>query len=200
MKHKTCSTCKELVPIEGFHKNLGFKAGINSRCKKCANLKNTECYHKNREARLKYAKEFVEANREKVLKQKKEYYEKIKLLESYKEKMRQYSKKYQIENKEKVREIQRNWYATSTRAKSIGAEKSRRRRTCKVKWANDFFISEIYHLAQLRSRLLGVKYHVDHIIPLKHPLVCGLHVENNLQIITQHENCVKRNKFNLGYV
>ncbi|QFP93690.1 hypothetical protein [Ralstonia phage P-PSG-11-1] len=36
---------------------------------------------------------------------------------------------------------------------------------------------------------------VDHIIPLKHPLVCGLHVECNLQLLSSEANNKKRNKF-----
>jgi 5-methylcytosine-specific restriction endonuclease McrA len=36
---------------------------------------------------------------------------------------------------------------------------------------------------------------VDHIIPLNHPLVCGLHVWDNLQILTKSANRSKRNKF-----
>lgn len=69
----------------------------------------------------------------------------------------------------------------------------RRQRT--AKWANMFFISEIYHLARLRTKALGVAHEVDHKIPLRGKLVSGLHVENNLSILTKSENRSKAARF-----
>lgn len=62
-------------------------------------------------------------------------------------------------------------------------------------WANQFFIDEIYDLAQRRTKALGVKHHVDHIVPLQSPMVCGLHVENNLRVIPALDNISKKNRW-----
>ena len=55
-------------------------------------------------------------------------------------------------------------------------------------WADTDKIRQIYLL-----RPEG--FHVDHIIPLKGDVVCGLHVENNLQYLPAKENISKKNKF-----
>lgn len=62
-------------------------------------------------------------------------------------------------------------------------------------WADKKAIRAIYFEARRLTASTGVKYEVDHIIPSNHPLVCGLHVETNLQIITEFENITKSNSF-----
>lgn len=39
------------------------------------------------------------------------------------------------------------------------------------------------------------KGEVDHIVPISHPLVCGLHTEDNMQVVHMHYNNFKSNYF-----
>jgi hypothetical protein len=64
-------------------------------------------------------------------------------------------------------------------------------------WANLEVIRQIYIESKLLTETTGIPYVVDHIIPRKHPLVCGLHNEFNLQIITRKENSKKSNCFTI---
>ena len=60
-------------------------------------------------------------------------------------------------------------------------------------WANRDAITKIYARAHRMQRLTGVQYSVDHIYPLKHPLLCGLHVQWNLHVMTRTKNSSKQN-------
>src|SRR5574343_262986 len=56
-------------------------------------------------------------------------------------------------------------------------------------WANLKAIEAIYQEAATKGLT------VDHVIPLRGKLVSGLHVENNLQLLTKSENSKKGNKY-----
>lgn len=81
------------------------------------------------------------------------------------------------------------------------AAKEARRRATKLqatpKWLSEQQLADInteYALSKWCSEVMGIKYHVDHIVPLKGKKVCGLHVPWNLQVIPAKENIIKGNK------
>ena len=62
-------------------------------------------------------------------------------------------------------------------------------------WADTDAIKSIYAEARRLQKVLGIPMHVDHVLPLQGELVCGLHVESNLQVIPAILNLKKSNKF-----
>jgi hypothetical protein len=55
-------------------------------------------------------------------------------------------------------------------------------------------IRQMYQVAITLTQTTGEQYVVDHIVPLRSDVVCGLHVAWNLRVITQSENLQKSNK------
>lgn len=102
----------------------------------------------------------------------------------------EYNKNYYVDNKDTCNLRSTEHYKEN---KQMYVEKSARRRAAKVQatpiWADKEKIKQVY-----LSCPTG--YHVDHIIPLNNPLVCGLHVHNNLQCIPAKDNLEKSNIFN----
>lgn len=72
--------------------------------------------------------------------------------------------------------------------RSTEASKRADKKACTPSWANLAKIKHIYANCKTGN-------HIDHIIPLRGDLVCGLHVENNLQEISATDNILKSNKF-----
>ena len=98
------------------------------------------------------------------------------------------------EMREKRRAYGRKHYHDN---KTFYLEKWNKRRSDKLqattKWGQER-ISDFYKKAkELEAMNPGVKYHVDHIVPLVGKNVCGLHNKFNLQILTETENKRKGN-------
>lgn len=62
-------------------------------------------------------------------------------------------------------------------------------------WADLQKIQAVYSCASALFKATGIRHHVDHIVPIVHPLVCGLHTADNLQVLTESENCSKQNRW-----
>lgn len=82
--------------------------------------------------------------------------------------------------------------------KSYASNKNASRRAAKLQatpsWASEALILAIYEECQLRSEETGIVHHVDHVVPLISDIVCGLHCEDNMQILPASVNLSKGNR------
>jgi ribosomal protein L17 len=169
-----CTKCEEEKSIAKFYVNP--KTGRNrAKCKQCMNAD-----HKD------YAKRNPLVVRRAVDKASLKY----RNSEKGKARAERYNREYHEEHKELLNARVVDWRRSNKGA--VNHYKAKRRalhRNATPSWAN---IEEIKHV-YATARALGMV--VDHIIPLRGKTVSGLHVENNLQIISRIENARKYNKY-----
>jgi hypothetical protein len=170
---KCCSQCKTEKSVVDFGTDRSKKDGRCSACKLCVRRKAAEWAANNPERK--------KANDAKLHKVR---------YATNPEKERQRRKDWRENNPEYFRT-----YVDNNR----GAHNARvaRRDALKLKatpvWADQKAISGLYLTARQLTESARVEYEVDHIVPLRSRLVCGLHCDANLRIITKTENGAKRN-------
>jgi hypothetical protein len=176
---KSCASCKIEMLTEGNFVKL--KTRYHSWCNDCRKLKKKEWDSKNVEYVRAKAMEWHYANYDKC-KEKKAI-----VIKNWRknniEKCREYAKKCYQNNKEKS-------FAKSALYRA-------NKRNAAPKWLDKNMqeqIANLFKIAKEMSRKTGIKYEVDHIIPLQGVNVSGLHVPWNLQVITQFENRSKHNR------
>ena len=191
---KKCSKCCNVLCVVAFSKNASSKDGFCVNCKTCMK---------------KSLKEWNEANPEKKKARKSRYHEKNKAFVNNKSKLwRESNPKKFAEvvlkchklNPESVLKAKIKWQKNNPHK---GAAAASKRRASKLKsipqWIDlefeTFVIDEAYKISSMRSKLTGIKHHVDHIVPLQSDYVCGLHYSANLRVITASENQSKNNRY-----
>lgn len=106
------------------------------------------------------------------------------------EKVRKKSREWKAKNYQRCIDLAKKWKRLNPgKVSAMNRARKLKMRKAMPSWANIERIKEIYLDASKRGM------HVDHIIPLNGELVCGLHVESNLQILTAEENLKKGNRF-----
>lgn len=206
---KTCAKCGDNKPFSLFSNSAASKDGKFRICKECDKLLGAKRYADNSDRKKASAKAWHADNPERVKEIKSAYKERNKERLNAIERERQRIKRLadpeaarakdaevRAKDKEKILARAASWRARNIAHRSAySAQKRAANAKATPKWANRFFIEEAYDLARRRTAATGVDWHVDHVIPLRSKLVCGLHVELNLQVITAKQNLRKHNKF-----
>lgn len=189
---KTCSKCKKEKSLEEFGLSKRHKDGRLNSCKICQRKMRSDYFEKNPKARLKKKKREAEwkvNNKDKVLESNKRYRERNKKY------LDQKHKEYVKNNPEKVREAKKKYEEKNPHIRAkIKTKRRQKERKAVPEWADHKKINEVYKKAKWLESLTGLKYHVDHIVPIQGKNVCGLHVWANLQILEASLNCSKGNK------
>lgn len=143
-----------------------------------------------RERKREQDREFARCNAEKARKRVKEW--RHRNLDRHTKGVR----RWQETNVEKVRSFKAAYRLNNMDYYSAkAAERRAAKKQATPLWADKKAIRAAYKEAADVTRTTGVEHHVDHIIPLAHPLVCGLHVPKNLRVVPASENWAKSNKF-----
>ena len=175
---KKCSKCGVEKDSSEFYKNSKHKDGLAAHCKICSQA---------------VVKAWVAAN------PKRNAAIKAKWLEANPEKRKQvndaWSKLNRSIHPDKVAASYKKW-ADKNRAaiNTYKAGREAEKRSATPAWTNHEAVGEFYALAAIKSKLTGIKHHVDHQVPLKSKYVCGLHTHYNLQVLLGAENIAKGNR------
>jgi hypothetical protein len=175
---RRCKACSAIKPIEAFHSHItSGKRYWAHKCKECvkpeARERKKAWYAKDPERARNDSRRWYENNREAAMAAASEY----KALNA--EWWKEYHRTWRAKNTHKILHWVRQYQSAKLRAMPA--------------WANRAAILAVYEKAD-EMRKAGVPCEVDHVVPLRSKLVCGLHVEFNLAIVPPAENNLKGNR------
>jgi hypothetical protein len=172
---RRCSNCGSTEAETAFYPSY------KTQCKACLKAKAAP----KREATLEYLREWKRANPNAY----RDWYE------ANRERRSEDWRKWYEANKEHRARSYAQWAKANPHiVNAIITRRYAAKRRAVPAWANFEAIRDFYAEAARLTRETGVRHEVDHYYPLQGKLVCGLHCEANLQVITKTENLRKRNR------
>lgn len=225
-----CLECKKLHDAEYYQRNKE-RAAAQGKARYERNREQVAAWGreyraKNADKKREQDRAYCEANKEQINARRKLYREANKEVNEqskrlcYDRKKEQYSAKnaeWKQANREKGRLALREWKKRNPHKVSIDRVARRAAsRFATPSWADHEKIREVYATADLLNMVTGQWHHVDHIVPLRSPLVQGfagnlvprrsfvgplfrvvqgLHVEANLCILDGSTNMAKNNRY-----
>ena len=203
----TCAGCGDAIGVAVV--DLGDGVFCSPRCKrllgKRIRMKQWRSAHPELDRQRK--RDSYQKHKARTLARQKQYYENNKQARreynrSYREKdveaARARKRLYYVRNREKCIVKIREWCAahrdiTYTYSRNRGMRKIRAIPVWLTK--NDHKkINDLYRLAADATKRTGTRHVVDHIVPLRNPMVCGLHWQINLRVVPWRVNSRKSNK------
>lgn len=158
----------------------------NGSCVVCHAARSLAAYHKNPEATITRVIAARNEDRAKHNEKRRDYWARNKGI------LNEKRREFRVLNPDVVK----RWDSESSKKKQYwrtpsgrSLYSSRRKKMSRVLWADRDTIKSFYE----EARYFGME--IDHIVPLTHPLVCGLHVEDNLQLLSKSTNSQKGNRF-----
>lgn len=154
-------------------------------------LKRNKAWRDSNKCKLKNARKLKHANNPEVRQRRDQKY-----YNSNKNEIKKRQLAYRNLHREELREYAREWRRNNpVYGKMKSLERKAHIKQATPIWVNKNKLYEIYKNRLTLSNETGIIHHVDHIYPLRGELVCGLHVPENLQIITAAMNMEKSNKY-----
>ncbi len=179
---KICKTCKDKKDCSEFGVFKYSKDGLQPLCTLCKRLREKEYYKKTQERQRERKRN---ANKTTLTEQQ---------FLINKEKRKIYDRAKYIKNKDTILKKHKEYYQSNKYIFNARANKYRANKLqATPAWADLEKIKLVYEKAKWLESITGLKYHVDHVIPLQNKDVCGLHVWENLQILEASINLQKNN-------